>query len=270
MTAHAHNFMEQPPQSWSDSPESQEETALIPVPRQPEDMSMSDKEVEMLRAFFNFGQKYENVNFTTERHEDSPQLAHAAHKFLRTISEGYIMQRTATTKEAEAIDTEDMSIADAAEIAEDIAAPKWFVVSMPPIERRINEYYAAFGTKRRQKSERVVEPEQKYLELHKRPIHAVYYTWGLDEFGVPERQTQPRSNRYPEIALGMQLEQTLRKNGNQTAADSVEVLLAAYGGYFLDRTGNLGHHAVNGRNHVVRITDSDIPEAMQKENYRPR
>jgi hypothetical protein len=231
---------------------------VIPLPRrEPETESLDDSERLMLNAFYGYALTAEGIDPRALESSQLPKASHAAHEFLFTTSERH---------------------AAAHAPADPKAAPHVFTMPKPPVERRIKEYYQQFGTSRRTKSPRLLEPEEKYIAQKRQQLEVYVYGDGGDSDGAgaltPIKKIAARAAPYPEITLGLRLEEALRKDGQQLAADAVDVVLSAYGARLSDiRIQELG------RRGVIRVTESsmirqpdlnNIPEELQAENYRPR
>lgn len=221
---------------------------------------LSSKEREMLDSFFGMSEQLHGIDARTAEPEYGPEVALAAHDFLASTAERRI-EKLRETKPDTA----------------HAAVRQLYVMPRAPVDRRIREYYQQFGTNRRSKFGQVLAREEQYLHDKKLPIYAMTYSGGqIDSDGyITPTQKIPRAAYFPEIGLGIKLEETLRKEHHQTAADSVETVLAAYGARFLDLTRDAGRQGIirvqdRDNHNIYHPNEDDIPEEVRAENYRPR
>ncbi len=243
------NFMAS---QWPDRPEG----VLIPLEDRIRERQEADKEAQMLQAFYNFTKHNHDIDPRTIASEHSPLLARATHDFLVDVAE----RRKAAAKQSPHANQEPL-----------------YVMPYAPIDDRIKNYYTNFGTRRRTKPEEFRVKEAEFIEEHKRPIFASIRTdEGYDEQGnfIPQQKV-PRHASFPELAVGISLERALRKQGHEIAADSVEVVLTAYGTRFLDLTRTAGERGIvrvpaTDSHNIRHISQEDIPEDFRAEGYRPQ
>jgi hypothetical protein len=240
---------------------------VIPLPRQSPEQLLDPKEREMLHAFYNFAQANSELNPQTATANQMPKLSEISHEFLATFSRRQIDIINAR------------QAAQAAARNEGPVAAQLFVMPPASVKRHIAEHYAIYGTRRRTTSDELRTIEEEALTAKKKHLLApVYGGGGYDEDGVeqPIKEISTRAAMYPEAVLGIHLEAALRTVGHETAADSVEVVLAAYG----TRLGEIRAGAI-ARRGVVRISEygssmirqpdtSQLPEELQAEKYHPK
>lgn len=214
------------------------------------------KEAEMLDAFYGYSRAMHDVDPRAATSEQAPTIARAAHDFLLDVADRRMKR-----------------------IAKDDSKNQVPLYKMPfePINHRITDYYDKFGTSRRNKSEGLREIEESFIEANKRPIYASVWTESSnDEDGFTSpAQKVPRHQSFPELAVGIRLEEALRKSGQEIAADSVEVVLTAYGQRFLYLTRNAAAIGIRripdiDAHNIRHIAEHEIPEEYRAENYRPK
>lgn len=222
---------------------------LIPIQRRAHERHITGKEREMFDSFVSYCRE----NFGVDPYMDNPvqseTIALGAQAFLSRV-----VQRRIEALGRQAEETGE-------------PMPRVFIMPPAPIERTIHWYYKEFGYNRRAKSDAVRRNEDEWLERFKgpnSPLNASIRIGGeVDEEGntTPSKKMS-RANYFPEIALGKELERILRTQRYQTAADSVETLLGAYGAWFPQRIGE----ALDGRRQVLRTSARDTHNVY---HFRP-
>jgi hypothetical protein len=233
------------------------QNTLIPIQRRAHERHLTDKEREMLDSFYGFSQQRYDVDPRHNSPAQSESIALAAHEFLADTIERRI-ELLRQTPEAHH------------------SSIQVFVIPKGPVVREIKRHYQEFGYNRRTKSERFQAREENLLADKKKPIYAMVYEDQNQNDADSERPRKkvPRAAYFQELALGIQLEGLLRKQGYVVAADSTEVLLAAYGAWFprqrADAITQYGIVRVSGRDshNVYRINEEDIPEEFRAETSR--
>lgn len=125
-------------------------------------------------------------------------------------------------------------------ITEGQALPKLYTIPEPAITWRIQRYYRDFGTERLANP---TSPEQGVFLRQQSAIHSVVYD-------AHRSNPSPRYLVYPELGYTIVLRQLMERLGNQVAADSAEVVLAAYGNRFMERALRAGQQVMAARQHA--------------------
>lgn len=232
---------------------------LISLQNRIAERRMSDKEREMIAGYVEFCESTIGMDPRRAQPEDSEAVAEATHTFL-SQAVGRRIERLKTAEEDE--------------------APKIYAIPTDPVKRHIGSYYRQFGFDRRAKPEALQEKEDAYLSHGKRPIFVVNYSGGgLDSEGVeiPIKEQYPRIISFPELGLALRLHELLTKLGHQTAADSAEVVVAAYGAWFPERIRAAASHSMIIRlqegydsHNIKHWREDEIPEEARAEKPRRR
>lgn len=249
MTAEiAHDTPEQPVAP----PIEQQHGILLPIEDRIRERPLADDERAMVHGFYGFAER-NGINPRTIEKDDMPRLADVTHLFLHDVA----TRRVKTGPQNTTLDLK--------------------VMPLEPVQRRLHAYYERFGTNRRGKSDRLREIEESFIAEKKRPLLANVYIGGEEDADgyVGEIQKVPRAAFFPEVGIGLRLEEALRKMRYELAADSVEAVIAAYGARFLDLVRDAGKQGVlrvpdRGPHNIIRPNVSDLPEDAQPERYRPR
>jgi hypothetical protein len=237
---------------------------LIHLQQRAHERQKASKEHEMLLGFFEYTNQQFSLDIRQAQPSQSQELALATHAFLADV----VARRIAALKhpKADADPAKSMT-------------PPMYATPKYPIERNIRAYYKEFGYTRREKSELMRGKEEAFLDISKRPIYAKTYVGGdvdADGYEAPIKESFARAALFPELGLGIRLEQTLRQQGYETAADSAEVVLAAYGSWFPGRVISAAHQGIirvrddTDSHNIKHWQPEEIPEEFRAENYRPR
>ena len=238
---------------------------LIPITRRAHERNLAGKEREMLLGFFDYAHQKFALDPRLAQPEQSEDLALVTQAFLASV----VQRRLAALGDSRSQHSQENGA----------TSPPIYATPADPVQRNIRTYYRQFGYNRRQKSDRLRAVEEAYLREKKRPIYVRTYSGGSNnaegqEFAIKE--SFARAATFPELGLGIRLEELLRKQGYRVAADSTEVVLAAYGGWFPERVRTAGEHGIirvrqdTDTHNIKHWQQEEIPEEFRAENYRPQ
>lgn len=196
----------------------------------------SPKEREMLDAFYTYTELTTGIDVRQADPVQSEGIALAANNFLGEAVERRIEQD-----------------------AREGSKQRVYAIPSAPVERRIRDYYRQFGYDRQQKSGALLEAEETYLAKAKRSLFVKSYGGGsVDEEGVisPVTERYTRIELFPQVRFALKLEELLRAQGSITAANSLEALQAAYGGWFPENIQRLAASRMVRRLTIYDETDS--------------
>lgn len=215
---------------------------------------VAEKRHEMLQNFYGYCHDIAGIDPSSTNPADEPALALAVHSFVTSA----VHRRAAADQQRNPTGKS--------------SAEPIHVIPVEPIRRRINEYYARFGTDRRNAYEESRHAQETYLSSVRKPVYATLIL--RDETSETGQKTMPRAAYNQEIGIIMQLREALMEDGKQYAMDGAEIVLAAYGARFLDlaKYADIVVEQSNGQQRLIkRDWDFDeIPEHMRAEEYRPR
>jgi hypothetical protein len=219
---------------------------------------MSSIEREMVDGYVDFCEATTGINPRIARPEQSEMVAGATHAFLSQA----VARRLERLKAAEG----------------DEVSPTIFAIPSGPVNRHIRSYYHQFGYTRRAKSPELQQKEEAYLQRAKRPIFVVSYEGGhtnSEGAETPIKEEYPRIVSFPELGLALRLHDLLTKLGHRTAADSTEVVVAAYGAWFPERIRAAASRGMILRtqegydaHNIKHWSDDEIPEEVRAEQPR--
>ncbi|HEY1064187.1 MAG TPA: hypothetical protein VGE30_02695 [Candidatus Saccharimonadales bacterium] len=211
---------------------------VIPMPRRSPESPLEPKEQQMLEAFRRFSMTTIDIDPQSMGSEQMPSLSFAAHDFLADVGK----------RRVESAKVGQSAVGAAAPGSPAHPADQLFVMPPEAVNQNIRDHYRHFGTRRRTTSEELRAIEEHTLHRAKKPLRAeVYRDEQVNEDDAPIKKVSSQAALYPEIIVGISLENALRTMGHETAADSVEVVLAAYG----KRLGSIKAAAIAQRG-VVR------------------
>lgn len=231
---------------------------------QPSPEQLASKQPDRLATLTEYCRDKLGINLEQMEAKDKPAITEAAHIVIADLVDHEIIQVKESAEE-------HIRAGGSPE-----TAPKPpYRVPFAPVEARASFYYDEFGIKRRDKSEPLLRSELRYLQENIKPAFAMTYRGGdigADGMETP-RKAYPRALDFLELGYTIQLIKELREKDATLAADSLEVLLAAYGGWFPQRVHSAGRNIlrVNENSNRIKYIDQDsIPEEQRAENWQAK
>lgn len=225
---------------------------LIPA-QQTHEAAKSDQQIFM-DGFFGYCEDEIGIDPRDMSPEDKPAVTEFAHRFMSDAVDRNIL-RVKARREQHIANGE----------SPDTAPKPPYKVPFGQVEDGISYYYREFGVNRRTKSAPLLQKELDFLEVNTRPTKAMVYTgdtYNHEGFVLASGPT-PRALQFLELAYTGELQSLLVHHDIPLAADSLEVLLAAYGSWFPPRILAAGQTIIRvtnrGYHQVQRIDESNIP-----------
>jgi hypothetical protein len=207
----------------------------------------------MLQAFYGFAAQEKQLDARSPKRIDEPALAHAIHEFAHKA----VIKRS--NDHGIALETIDDG----------------------RVSKNIDQHYADFSLTRDAVTGRKKERELDAIDRMRRKIYVQEYADTDANVG------QPRTRRYPEIGITLELREALMEDGSALSTEASEVVLAAYGSTFPPVTSYRSIELQDETGAVIRkiepnwprerdnpmvrnISAEHIPEDQQAENWQAK